>query len=818
MLATSASADTISRLAFGSCAGEDEPQPIWEAVLREQPDVWVWAGDNIYGDTENMQELRDKYDLLLAQPGYQRLRETGIPILGTWDDHDYGANDAGAEFPQRAASQQIFLDFFGVPKDSPRRSREGGYHSKVYGEPGQRVQLIVLDTRYHRSPLRIYPRFSEQDQKVYWPDPDPEATLLGEAQWAWLQRELLKPAELRLIVSSIQIISSEHRFEKWMNLPNERRRFFDLLESTRAEGVVLLSGDRHHAELSRLHRPGAYPLTELTSSGINKSNPRTGAAALRPAEPNRYRLGQTFRGHHFGTVEVDWEQPDPLVRLSIINQEGERPIDTTFPLSTLSLGATPSGEWTSISNPARAAAEDPFVRIDGDLTDWDTPDLLAVDGEQLTLRFPTPEPLTLTRAPSSLHILLDFDGDDSGTDHVFEAGTDLEIVFSPRREPGQFGWRPTISGFDPEARELDSADMGLAAGPSHAASWFELRLSRARLAQTLPAAARGGQAGLVVYAEHQETREITLLAREAVTLPDVRRLDPAGKAAASLPQAPEGALRVVSLNTLWGSQMDTPEPFSRVLRALDADIYLFQEWARSRLSEGQVIDWFRTHVDPDIDWQAMVSGTAGSWSGTLMVSRHALRGRVPRMTPVDGGGWDFPARFAAAVVETPIGDVLAGSVHLKASGAVNTPEDERRFAEADAANRILIGMRSVSGAQYVVLGGDFNLLGNAGVVDRATRMLDEDGSPLTKVTAPVLGDEELVYTFGREGLRSRLDYIAVSDHSLRVANAFVLDTGILDRQSLRAMGVEAGDSAASDHLPVVVDLVPWRPAAQRTRP
>jgi alkaline phosphatase D len=805
----SSKGDTVSRLAFGSCAGEDLPQPIWDAVLAEAPDVWVWAGDNIYGDTENMQLLRDKYALLSAQPGYRRLRDTGIPILGTWDDHDYGANDAGADYPQREASQQVFLDFFGVPEDSPRRAREGVYHAETFGEPGRRIQVITLDTRYHRSPLRTYPRTPERDEKVYWPNPDPEATVLGEAQWAWLRRELLKPADLRLIVSSIQVISAEHRFEKWSNFPLERRRFLDLLRETQAEGVVLLSGDRHHAELSRMEVPGLYPLYELTSSGINRSNPRTGAAAQRPPEPNRYRLGRTFRGHHFGVVTVDWEQPDPLVRLSIVDQAGERPIDTVFPLGELSLGLQARRELARQDAPERPAPPDPDIRIDGDLADWDAGELLAVDGEHLYLRFPTRAARTLTRSPESVHILLDFDGDETGTDHFLERGADLEVVFSPLRAPGERGWRPTIHGFDPEPRELTSADLALAAGPTHATRWIEMRLSRAQLARQLPAAATGGSAGLVVYAQDRESGRLSLLAQAALTLPDVRGVDAEGPNSTDLPPAPEGALRVVTLNTLWGSQFETPQPFGRVLRALDADIYLFQEWARAPLDEGQVVNWFREHVDAQADWQTMVSGTSDSWSGTLLVSPHPLRGRVPRSTPVEAGGWNFPARFAAAVVETPLGSVLAGSVHLKASGAIDTPEDVRRLAEADAVNRLLVGMKSVAEPDHVILGGDFNLLGTTAVVDRATRMLDRDGSSLTIATAPVLGDPELVYTFGFEGLRSRLDYVTYSDHSLRVVNAFVLDTGLLDRAALRAAGLEAGDSAASDHLPVVVDLAPW---------
>ncbi|MFP4209255.1 MAG: alkaline phosphatase D family protein [Wenzhouxiangella sp.] len=805
-----ASAQPLSRIAFGSCAAEDEPQPIWESVNAGNPDLWIWAGDNIYGDTDDMAVMREKYSLLAAQPGYRQLVSSGIPILATWDDHDFGANDGGTDYPHKKASQRVFLDFFGVADDDPRRDREGVYHAEIHGEAGQRVQIIMLDTRYHRSPLRAYPRDDDSQPRVYWPDSDPAATILGEEQWQWLKRQLLKPAELRLIVSSIQVLASEHRFEKWMNFPQERRRLLDLLKDTQAEGVILLSGDRHHAELSRLDQPDFYPLFDLTSSGLNKSRPRpTGAEALSP-EPNRYRVGRIFRGHHYGMVEVDWDQPDPLIHLNIIDQQGQKPIRQVLPLSSLSLKRNPApGLRSESSGSVLPEAIETDLTVDGKIDDWPGTHFMAVSGEHLFIRFPALEPTTLTRSPRAIHIAIDFDGDQTGIDHFLEPGTDMEIVFSPPRAPGERGWRPSITGYLPDETILVAADMDLASGPSHASSWFELRLSRAKLAEVLSASGTGGEAGLAVYARDKESDRIEVLASDAVALPDVRGIAPATSRTASIPPPLDGALRVISWNTLWGSQLETPEPFARVIQALNPDILLFQEWSRDRLTEKQITDWFGKHIDGDVAWHSMVSGAAGSWSGTLIVSRYPLMGRIPRTTPVDAGGWDFPARFAAAVADTPIGDVLVGSLHLKASGAIDTPEDQRRFAEADAINRILVGMKSVARPDHVILGGDFNLLGDPAVVDRVGRMLDQDGSPLTRIEAPVLGDPALLYTFGREGLRSRLDYLTYSDHSLQLARAFVLDTGILEQSALNALQLDSADSAASDHLPVVVDLIPW---------
>ncbi|MBI1900797.1 MAG: alkaline phosphatase family protein, partial [Planctomycetia bacterium] len=142
----------ITRIAFGSCCKQGQPQPIWDAIAGAKPDLLVMLGDNIYADTLDMDVLKAKYAMLGAEKGFQKLRST-CPILATWDDHDYGLNDAGAEYAKKKESQQIFLDFFGDAADSPRRKREGVYDAKTFGPPGREVQIVLLDTRYFRSPL-----------------------------------------------------------------------------------------------------------------------------------------------------------------------------------------------------------------------------------------------------------------------------------------------------------------------------------------------------------------------------------------------------------------------------------------------------------------------------------------------------------------------------------------------------------------------------------------------------------------------------------------------------------------------------------------
>jgi alkaline phosphatase D len=260
------------------------------------PDAFVFLGDNVYGDTTSMDELRAKYRKLDAIPEFKRFRAR-FPVTGTWDDHDFGVNDGGEEYPRRRESQELHLDFFRVPRDSPRRSQEGVYSVSYFGAGDRRIQLILLDMRYFRDPLK------PDGHGKYTPDADPAKTFLGAAQWDWLREQLAQPAVLRLLGSSIQMLSEEHPHEKWMNFPHERQRLFDAIRAIGATGVVTVSGDRHFGELARFDGSGVgYPLYEMTTSSLTHTSPGS------IDEANRHRIeGSGVGVNNFGLVSVDWE-------------------------------------------------------------------------------------------------------------------------------------------------------------------------------------------------------------------------------------------------------------------------------------------------------------------------------------------------------------------------------------------------------------------------------------------------------------------------------------------------------------------------------
>ena len=331
---------TLTRIAFGSCAEGGKEQSIWDAVLAARPELFVFLGDNVYGDTRNMQELRAKYAELAAQPGFVKLRAT-TPVAVTWDDHDFGEDDAGSDYPQKEASRQVFLDFWGEPADSPRRARDGIYASYVFGPPGQRVQLILLDLRYNRTALRKmdpgpgnYRAWATARHKKglevpgpYARNPDPAATMLGERQWQWLAQQLEVPADLRLIGSSLQVLADFPGWEGWYNFPHDLHRLIDLVRRKDARGVVFLSGDTHYAELSKLDVNVPYTFWDLTSSGLTEVWPvRT---------PNANKVSETLREPNFGLIEIDWAGPRTTVTLSVQDQRGTRRIEKRLALTEL---------------------------------------------------------------------------------------------------------------------------------------------------------------------------------------------------------------------------------------------------------------------------------------------------------------------------------------------------------------------------------------------------------------------------------------------------------------------------------------------------
>lgn len=285
-------------ISFGSCNKQYVENILWNEIAKNNPKVWIWGGDNVYSDTDSMPKLKADYQMQWRQKGYKELVNS-VDVLATWDDHDYGLNDGGVEFYKKKESQQEFLDFLKVPKDDMRRNQEGVYHSKTYKTNQGSIKVIVLDTRYFRTGLTV----SADKNKRYQPNKYGEGTVLGPQQWKWFQNELTNSnADFNIIVSSIQLLSYKHGYESWGTFPHEVDKMKNVIKTSKAKGVLVLSGDRHISEFSGTQIDGLnFPLVDFTSSGLTHSYSGF------KGEENPDRIGEVVSEISFGILKFDFK-------------------------------------------------------------------------------------------------------------------------------------------------------------------------------------------------------------------------------------------------------------------------------------------------------------------------------------------------------------------------------------------------------------------------------------------------------------------------------------------------------------------------------
>lgn len=272
-------ASAAYRFAFGGCNFQRFAQTHWQTIGADRPKLWVWNGDIIYADGSSMETRRREYAHLKNNRFYAAFR-TLTAIVGVWDDHDFNANNSSGAFGDKRDSQRALLDFLDEPSGSPRRQQEGIYTSYRIGDEEGRVRLILLDGRYFREA------------------PGPRADILGEAQWRWLENQIVASRETGdeavFIVSGSQVLAEATGADRWSQYPRAKARLFEILGKVTAP-VVFLSGDRHHAEFSRAEIEGRV-YEEATSSGLTH-----GAFS---ATPNTNRVGPLYIGKNYGVIEL----------------------------------------------------------------------------------------------------------------------------------------------------------------------------------------------------------------------------------------------------------------------------------------------------------------------------------------------------------------------------------------------------------------------------------------------------------------------------------------------------------------------------------
>jgi len=453
--------------------------------------------------------------------------------------------------------------------------------------------------------------------------------------------------------------------------------------------------------------------------------------------------------------------------------------------------------------------------IDGDLADWPSGTTVASDADDVRLLITLPRPMTLVQAEQTIALRIDMDGDAS-TGETFGdfTGADLSLYFSPPYR-GEVGNGAALSAhIEDYNASLRPAAADAVIAPSFASDRYEVRFSRrvmlapddivtfdkaGTLRWTLtPVDKDGGATGVWSSGSGE------IVAGGAAQLSDD-----------TLPETPDGGVRVASMNVLWASPLMSPPPFERLMNAINADIWLFQEWDirerdQPRLPLDVTEKWLEERLLPKSDWTVIASEERG----VIIASRLPLIPTGPTgvkaTTIADRRAMiERAVRFTPAVADTPIGKLLLGCVHLKCCGGVGGDEDRARIAEAVAVNAALSEAIERNSVDGVIVGGDFNLVGSAIPLAVMKNGLDPAGGDLVASEPSVLGDDA-VYTWTQGNSRfltGRLDYMLTSPSSIRTVGAWILDTARLSDAALSAMGLERNDSYATDHRPIVVDLV-----------
>lgn len=303
----------LKSVAFGSCNDQDRPQVIWGALNALAPQLFIWGGDNIYGDATSVDVLQKLYAKVNKEEGYQNLKEKSA-IIGTWDDHDYGENDSDFFNPIKEGSKKALLDFLEEPENSERRKREGVYKSYTFGPQNRRAKVVLLDTRFNLH------------------SPKENSDILGSEQWEWLERELGEgKAKINLVVSGISVVSDDvPRAWEWADYPKAFKRLQRLLKKTSPSGLVFLSGDKHFSSIYK-----NFGHLEFINSGMTHTAPWYLQWAASLFYPN------IFFGRTFGHIGIDWEKESPKIHLRALDKKGKARISKSYSLA-------PDGQWQEI--------------------------------------------------------------------------------------------------------------------------------------------------------------------------------------------------------------------------------------------------------------------------------------------------------------------------------------------------------------------------------------------------------------------------------------------------------------------------------------
>ncbi len=305
----------------GSCSYFNEPEfdrpgtpygkdaSIFNTMANEKAAFMLWLGDAWYTREVDYYSnwglwYRASHDR--SVPELQDFLKS-MPHFATWDDHDYGPNDIGKNYILKETSRTVFNSYFCNP--SAGENGQGIYTMTSWGD----ADIFLTDNRWWRSADLLPDSVNGK--------PNPEKKMLGDQQMEWLKNSLLySTATFKIIVVGSQVLNPVSPFDKWRDFPSEYQELMDFLTEQKINGVLFLTGDRHHSEIIKVERPGTYPLYDITVSPLTSGTHVFGAAE----KNNPYRVFGLDQHQNYGRFSFSGPRGSRKLMVEFLGVKGDK--------------------------------------------------------------------------------------------------------------------------------------------------------------------------------------------------------------------------------------------------------------------------------------------------------------------------------------------------------------------------------------------------------------------------------------------------------------------------------------------------------------
>lgn len=283
---------------------------IFETMAKTPADFHVWLGDNWYTrevDYNSVWGLNYRASHDRSQKVLQEFMAK-MPQYAIWDDHDFGPNDAGKSYIFKDESRNIFKNY----TLNPSYGEDGkGIYTKVsYAD----VDLFLMDDRFFRAESELLDSINGQ--------PNTEKTYWGAKQLDWLKNAMLySKATFKIIVTGSQTLNPVNKYECMQHYPYEYNQLLQFLNSQNINGVLFLTGDRHHSEVIKMPREQLYPLYDITVSPYTSGVSKVSGEELN----NPYRVPNTLvEAQNFAKFSFSGSKKDRILKVEFIGTKGEK--------------------------------------------------------------------------------------------------------------------------------------------------------------------------------------------------------------------------------------------------------------------------------------------------------------------------------------------------------------------------------------------------------------------------------------------------------------------------------------------------------------